>query len=72
MSGVACIAEGRPDRYSRLAGRMGLRHELLTHALLRATAHGTVRRHLVPAATRLPWLFDTAVNQLARPVGRPA
>lgn len=69
---VACIADGRTERYDRLAGRLGLRHELLTHALLRATAHSAVRRHLVPAASRLPWLFDTAVNQLARPVGRPA
>jgi flavin-dependent dehydrogenase len=69
---VACIAEGRTEHYDRLAGRLGLRHELLTHALLRATAHATVRRRLVPAASRLPWLFDTAVNQLARPVGRPA
>jgi flavin-dependent dehydrogenase len=69
---VACIVGGRTDRYDRLAGRLGLRHELLTHALLRATAHAAVRRHLVPAASRLPWLFDTAVNQLARPVGRPA
>lgn len=69
---VACIAEGRTDRYDRLAGRLGLRHELLTHALLRATAHAAVRRRLVPAASHLPWLFDLAVNQLARPVGRPA
>ena len=69
---VACIADGRTERYDRLAGRLGLRHELLTHALLRATAHSAVRRRLVPAASRLPWLFDTAVNQLARPVGRPA
>ena len=69
---VACIADGRTENYDRLAGRLGLRHELLTHALLRATAHAAVRRRLVPAASRLPWLFDTAVNQLARPVGRPA
>lgn len=69
---VGCLAEGRPDRYDRLARRLGLRHELLTHALLRATAVEPVRRRLVPAAARLPWVFDTAVNQLARPVGRPA
>lgn len=69
---VGCLADGRPDRYDRLARRLGLRHELLTHALLRGTALGPVRQRLVPAAARLPWLFDTAVNQLARPVGRPA
>ncbi|MBC2933581.1 NAD(P)/FAD-dependent oxidoreductase [Nocardioides sp. zg-1228] len=69
---VACLAAGRAGRYDGLARRLGVRHELLTHALLRATAHATVRRRLVPAASRLPWLFDTAVNQLARPVGRPS
>ena len=37
-----------------------------------AAFRAAVRRRLVPAASRLPWLFDTAVNQLARPVGRPA
>ena len=69
---VACVASGRPDRYDSVARRLGLRHELLTHALLRATAHPPVRRVLVPAATRLPWLFDAAVNQLARPAGGTA
>ena len=69
---LACIAQGRTDRYDRLARRLGARHELLTHTLLRATTHASVRRRLVPAAATLPWLFDTAVNQLARPVGRSA
>lgn len=66
---VACVAADRPDRYDARARRLGLRHEVLTHALLRATAHPPVRRVLVPAAARLPWLFDAAVNQLARPAG---
>ncbi|WP_210443402.1 NAD(P)/FAD-dependent oxidoreductase [Nocardioides sp. SYSU D00065] len=69
---VACVAAGRPERYDALARRLGMRHDLLTHLLLRVTAHQPVRRRLVPAATRLPWLFGAAVNQLARPVGRPA
>ncbi|WP_210502429.1 NAD(P)/FAD-dependent oxidoreductase [Nocardioides xinjiangensis] len=69
---VACLAAGRPDHYEAQARRLVRRHELLTLALLRATAHPPVRRGLVPAATRLPWLFSAAVNQLARPVGRPA
>ena len=64
---VACLAAGRPDRYAAEAARLGRRHELLTHALLRATAHQALRRRLVPAATRMPWLFAAAVNQLARP-----
>ena len=60
------------ERYDRLAGRLGLRHELLTRLLLQATARPAVRRHLVPAAARVPWLFGAAVNQLARPVGETA
>jgi flavin-dependent dehydrogenase len=69
---VSCVAAGRPDRYDSEARRLGLRHELLTHALLRATAHAPVRRLLVPASARLPWLFAAAVNQLSRPAGGAA
>ncbi|PKH41778.1 Dehydrogenase (flavoprotein) [Nocardioides alpinus] len=65
---VACLAQDRPDRYERQARRIGLRQELLTHALLLATGSQVVRRRLVPAAERLPWVFSTAVNQLARPI----
>ncbi|RYB92053.1 NAD(P)/FAD-dependent oxidoreductase [Nocardioides oleivorans] len=69
---VECVAFGRPDRYDLIARRLGARHELLTRALLQATARPVVRRHLVPAAQRLPFLFGAAVNQLARPAGRSA
>lgn len=69
---VACLRDDRPERYDREARRLGLRHELLTHTLLHATAHPAVRRRLVPAAERLPWLFSAAVNQLARPMRTPA
>ena len=64
---VACVATDRPDLYANRARRLGGRHELLTHALLRATALPAARRALVPAATRLPRVFGVAVNQLARP-----
>ena len=66
---VSCLAADRHERYEGMARRLGLRHELLTHALLRATAHAPVRRALVPAASMLPWVFSAAVNQLARPAG---
>ena len=69
---VACLAADRPERYERVARRIGLRQELLTHALLLATGSQVVRRRLVPAAERLPWVFSTAVNQLARPIAVPA
>ena len=65
---VECVASDRPETYDRRARRLGMRHELLTHALLRATAHPVVRRRLVPTAERVPWLFSAAVNQLARPM----
>ncbi|SEC94704.1 Dehydrogenase (flavoprotein) [Nocardioides exalbidus] len=69
---VECIAFGRPERYHLVARRLGARHELLTSALLHATARPVVRRRLVPAAQRLPFVFGAAVNQLARPAGRSA
>ena len=66
---VACVASDRLDLYEARARRLSWRHELLTHALLRATARPVVRRALVPAASRLPRVFGAAVNQLARPAG---
>lgn len=68
---VGCVARQRPAEYERLARRLALRHELLTRALLSGTAHAPVRRLLVPAARRAPWLFSAAVNQLARPIQVP-
>ena len=65
---VECLAADRPERYARQARRLGLRQELLTHALLVATEHQALRRRLVPAAERLPRVFSVAVNQLARPM----
>jgi flavin-dependent dehydrogenase len=69
---VACLAAGAPERYEQQSRRIGRRQEVLTHALLAATGRPTVRRLLVPAAERLPWVFSTAVNQLARPIEVPA
>ena len=69
---AACLARDRPDDYERQARRIGRRQEVLTRALLLATGHRAVRRRLVPAAERLPWVFSTAVNQLARPIAVPS
>ena len=69
---VTCLAADRPGDYERQARRIGLRQEVLTHALLLATGSQVLRRRLVPAAERLPWVFSTAVNQLARPIEVPA
>ena len=66
---VAALADGEPERYEAEARRLGRKHELLTHALLRATASAPVRSRIVPAAARLPRVFAAAVNQLASPIG---
>lgn len=67
---AAAVRAQRPDDYFRRARWMGLRHELLTHALLEASAMPPVRRHLVSMASRAPWVFSSAVDQLARPIAR--
>ena len=64
---VAAVRAGDPGRYDAESRRIGRRHELLTQGLLTATTSAAVRRRLVPAAARMPWLFGSAVNQLARP-----
>ena len=69
---IGCVVAGAPAGYEEQARRIGRRHELLTHALLAATAHQPVRSRLVSTAARAPWLFSAAVNQLARPIEVPA
>lgn len=69
---VTAIATGDPDSYERDWRRLTWRHDLLTQALLRSTAHSAPRRQLVRAAAALPWAFDAAVNQLAQPAPRSA
>jgi flavin-dependent dehydrogenase len=64
---VAAIADGRPARYERDWRRITRRHDLLTQGLLTVTRHRALRHRIVPAAAALPWVFDAAVNQLARP-----
>ena len=69
---VGCVLADAPARYEDQARGIGRRHELLTHALLLATAIRPVRKQLVPAAAGAPWLFSAAVNQLARPIVVPS
>lgn len=64
---VAAIRAGRVADYETAYARLVRRHELLTKALLAASRLPPLRRSIVPAATRLPWLFGAAVDQLARP-----
>jgi len=64
---VQAVEARRPEDYARAWRRLGWRHDLLTQGLLTTTRHGALRRRIVPAAASLPWVFDSAVNQLARP-----
>jgi flavin-dependent dehydrogenase len=64
---VDAVAAGRPGGYAATARRIGRRHTALTLGLLTATRYPPVRRLLVPAAGRLPAVFGTVVDQLARP-----
>lgn len=64
---VDAVVAGEPQRYEKAWRRATRRHDLLTHGLLTAASHQAVRSHIVPAAARLPRVFEAAVNQLARP-----
>jgi flavin-dependent dehydrogenase len=64
---IAAISADRPADYEREWRRLGWRHDLLTKALLTSSRARVVRRRLVPVANRLPWVFEAAVDQLARP-----
>jgi flavin-dependent dehydrogenase len=64
---VAALLADRPEQYEAAYQRLGRRHELLTHALLRSSRLPVVRRRIVPLASRLPRVFAGVVDQLARP-----
>jgi flavin-dependent dehydrogenase len=64
---VAAVRAGEPARYEREWHQVTRRYRLLTAGLLEATRWSPVRRAMVPAATRLPSVFGSAVNALARP-----
>jgi flavin-dependent dehydrogenase len=64
---VDALAADRPERYEAAYKKIGRRHELLTHALLRSSRHPVVRRQIVPMAARMPRVFAGVVDQLARP-----
>ncbi|MGI9157751.1 MAG: NAD(P)/FAD-dependent oxidoreductase [Marmoricola sp.] len=63
---VDAVRSGDPERYEAAWRRLGWRHDLLTHCLLAATRRRPVRRRLVAAAARVPWVFGAAINELAR------
>jgi len=62
---VACIIEGRPDRYEARWRRATWRVWRLTEGLLSLREVPTLRRAMVPLLRRVPGLFDTLVRLLA-------
>jgi flavin-dependent dehydrogenase len=62
---VRCVRADRPQEYARAWRRATRDYRLMTGALLWASGRPVLRRRLVPAAERLPWLFTAAVNQVA-------
>ncbi len=63
---VQCLAAGNPERYESLWLRESRRYRTLTSSLLWASGRPELRRRLVPAAQRVPWVFGAVVGQLAR------
>ncbi|MET0475858.1 MAG: NAD(P)/FAD-dependent oxidoreductase, partial [Mycobacterium sp.] len=62
---VDCVVADRPGDYDRKWRRETRRHRALTSALVLAGSRAPIRARIVPAATAVPRVFATAVNQLA-------
>ncbi|HJQ02689.1 MAG TPA: FAD-dependent monooxygenase [Jatrophihabitans sp.] len=63
---AACLAADRPAAYERAWRQQTRRYRTLTEALILAAGNRASRSLIVPAAARLPSLFSSIVNQLAR------
>jgi flavin-dependent dehydrogenase len=61
-----CLAAGRPGDYERAWRRVTRKAWLLTSGLLWSRHQPVLGSRIVPAAARLPWLFTTIVNEVAR------
>ena len=61
---VDCVVAGRPEDYEMRWRRDSRRYRALTSSLLWASGRRTIRRAIVPAAQRVPWVFSGAVAQL--------
>ncbi|GGS56507.1 oxidoreductase [Planobispora rosea] len=62
---VRCLRAGAPQDYETAWLRLSRRHRLLTGALLSARRNPASARLIVPAAHRLPAVFEAAVRALA-------
>jgi flavin-dependent dehydrogenase len=59
---VTAAAAGRPETYEAAWRRVTRRYRTLTGGLLWVSDRPVLRRHLVPAARRLPRVYAAAVN----------
>ncbi|GGL99346.1 NAD(P)/FAD-dependent oxidoreductase [Nakamurella endophytica] len=62
---AGCLATGRPEDYEDRWRAATRRYRWLTETLLWSSSRPALRRTIVPAARRVPWLFGMAVRQLA-------
>lgn len=62
---VECVVDDDPARYEAAWAHVTRRPRWVTEALLAATRVAPLRRGLVPAAQRAPWVFAKAVEVLA-------
>jgi flavin-dependent dehydrogenase len=63
---VRCVVEGRPEEYEPAWRRATRRYRLLTGGVLWAAQRPRLRGAIVPAAQRLPTVFERIVDQLGR------
>jgi flavin-dependent dehydrogenase len=61
---VRAVLEGRPEAYDARWRAATRRYRWITLSLVAAANRPTVRRAIVPAAERLPWVFSRLVNAL--------
>jgi flavin-dependent dehydrogenase len=63
---VAAIRAGTPTAYEKQWWRVSRRYRWITESLLWTRNHRATAGVIVPGAQRIPGLFRTAVDQLAR------
>jgi flavin-dependent dehydrogenase len=63
---VTCVAAGQPHRYEPAWRTLSRRYRVITETLVWARSRPVLRRSIVPAAARLPGVFTSLVDQLAR------
>jgi hypothetical protein len=63
---VRCLADGRPDDYERAWRKVSGPAWRLTAGLLWSRNQPLLGPRIVPAASRLPWVFSALVNHAAQ------